>query len=566
VGRSCRQGDPIAPYLFILAIEPLLRQLKHDDEVVGLQTPLQEVKFTAYADDITLLLKNQASLDKALAIIDDFGSTSGLLLNRDKTEIMLLDASTEEEANTIKVTGVVHAAAENRHLAEKENFEPLIAKLRNMVNTWKMRALSLTGRAMVAKAQGWAQFQHISMAVHVPTWAAKQIDDILYKFIWKGPDRVKRVAMTSGDDRSLKLFETKVLNDMHLAQWLSRAAAPANAWADFLPQETIDHILRDGGKAKAYYKPKPNDSRFHTLVVRALQDLQETYNPHKIRENSTLEGNSLFRDRDRKTLKLPQLRRLRYRVVADVLEADGSLKDKPLECAQNLALAMEWEAIRRYVMPTVQRHTYAPRSDTNTVTRTGTCVIGDQALPSDRITYRLLAKAIRNLSPQITPPKWAKATAALGTETPISYRNMKKWAADTRTRDFVFRWNSGLLYARKDLHRFNIKDKHECIGCNSPEQTVEHLFWHCQRTRWLVREVASRLRIPPAALDPEYNGFIPHLQMKIFHIIYVKNFDDTLPSPDEVVAELRNWLAVEKAIRERLDQTEKFLKLWDKFL
>jgi hypothetical protein len=102
VGRSCRQGDPIAPYLFILAIEPLLRQLKHDKEVVGLQTPSQEVKFTAYADDITLLLKNQDSLDKALAIIDDFGSTSGLLLNRDKTEIMLLDATAEDETNTIK--------------------------------------------------------------------------------------------------------------------------------------------------------------------------------------------------------------------------------------------------------------------------------------------------------------------------------------------------------------------------------------------------------------------------------------------------------------------------------
>jgi hypothetical protein len=71
VGRSCRQGDPIAPYLFILAIEPLLRQIKSDNEIRGLDTPQREVKLTAYADDITLLLADRPSLEKALETIDD---------------------------------------------------------------------------------------------------------------------------------------------------------------------------------------------------------------------------------------------------------------------------------------------------------------------------------------------------------------------------------------------------------------------------------------------------------------------------------------------------------------
>jgi len=60
LGRSCRQGDPIAPYLFILALEPLIRKIKQEIRIVGMDTPGQ-IKLTAYADDLTLLLGNDDS-------------------------------------------------------------------------------------------------------------------------------------------------------------------------------------------------------------------------------------------------------------------------------------------------------------------------------------------------------------------------------------------------------------------------------------------------------------------------------------------------------------------------
>ena len=63
LGRSCRQGDPLAPYLFILAIEPLLRRLK--SELAGVQGPTDRVVLSAYADDLTLFVRSETDLQRA---------------------------------------------------------------------------------------------------------------------------------------------------------------------------------------------------------------------------------------------------------------------------------------------------------------------------------------------------------------------------------------------------------------------------------------------------------------------------------------------------------------------
>jgi hypothetical protein len=284
-----------------------------------------------------------------------------------------------------------------------------------------------------------------------------------------------------------------------------------------------------------------------------------------MRENSLLEGNPIFRDKDRKLLKLPQLRRAGVVAVADVIQDDGSLRPRPDECAQRLTLAMEWEAVRKYVWPTVQRLCYEPKSDLETVRREATMVLGEKALTRQELKYKKIVSAIRSCPPPM-PPRWSKAEPMRGSTKMISHNQMKKWAIDTRTRDFVFRWNAGLLYARKDLWRFGIKDSHECKGCNMPEQTIEHLFWHCTKTRSLLQGISTKLNIRPAALDPENDNYIGHLSMKVFHIIYVKNFEDADVGPDAICAELRNWLLTEKAIREKKGQMALFLSLWSDFI
>ena len=54
IGRGCRQGDPICPYLFILCAELLACKIRETDKIKGIKVNQTECKISQFADDTTL--------------------------------------------------------------------------------------------------------------------------------------------------------------------------------------------------------------------------------------------------------------------------------------------------------------------------------------------------------------------------------------------------------------------------------------------------------------------------------------------------------------------------------
>ena len=79
IGRGCRQGDPISPYLFLIRAEIMTILILNDPNIKGIRIEEPELKLTQFADDTTLMLDGtQHSLQSVLNTLEIYGSLSEL--------------------------------------------------------------------------------------------------------------------------------------------------------------------------------------------------------------------------------------------------------------------------------------------------------------------------------------------------------------------------------------------------------------------------------------------------------------------------------------------------------
>ena len=117
-----RQGCPMSPLLHVLYMEPFAGAVRRETSIRGLVLPGaggRVVKLTQYADDTTLLLRDEKSLEKALEVAARFSLAAGAKLNMHK----------------------------------KENWQSRIRKVKGKLGLWQSRRLSLAGKILVVKAE-----------------------------------------------------------------------------------------------------------------------------------------------------------------------------------------------------------------------------------------------------------------------------------------------------------------------------------------------------------------------------------------------------------------------------
>ena len=212
IEQGVKQGDALSSALFIISIDPLIRNIENNRNIPPLQLlPNCFLKTLAYADDIAIITPNmEIHTDNVFEEYSKLTKISGLTLNADKTEILNLSTvgkkSTTVNYNsqdfelthndTVTVCGNLLLLDES--ICYEANILKPISKFKEQLNRWKGRNLSINGKMIILKTFAISQLIFSTQFQSIKPKDLKRIEHLSYSFIWNGTDHVKRGILKSG--------------------------------------------------------------------------------------------------------------------------------------------------------------------------------------------------------------------------------------------------------------------------------------------------------------------------------------------------------------------------------
>ena len=79
-------------------------------------------------------------------------------------------------------------------LLHEKNFIERLDSIKKLINIWSSRGLSIYGKVTVIKSLLIPKFVYVSSLLPTPKELVKDLNRLLFKFLWKGTDKVTRAS------------------------------------------------------------------------------------------------------------------------------------------------------------------------------------------------------------------------------------------------------------------------------------------------------------------------------------------------------------------------------------
>ena len=266
--RGVRQGCPLSPLLFIIALEVFALNIRQTESIRGIAIKLNNFcihqKIKLYADDTTFLLNDLIDFREILSKIKEFSEVSGLYINVTKTVAMKIGTGGEQIhefegilfVNRIKLLGLYFSNYEPANQMSI-NWEGRIEKLERNLTLWTRRYLTLFGKVLVLKTFGISQFVYVMKSIGLPISVLQKINRMLFSFIWSKDfktgntfEKIKRRTLCKDlESGGLNMIDIIEMQNTFYIQWALKLITQKNEnWAA-IPRAMLKHV----GGEKVFY-------------------------------------------------------------------------------------------------------------------------------------------------------------------------------------------------------------------------------------------------------------------------------------------------------------------------
>ena len=507
LSRGVRQSDPLSPYLFIIALETLTIKIRNDDSIKEFKIGGETTKLSLFADDMTCFVRDKESYASLFAILESFGSCSGLRVNHEKTEILALGNSIlhEEDFNNHRVCEIIKILGVYFGYDEKQrndlNFRQTLKSIKKSINMWKWRNLSLLGKIQIIKTFAIPKLMFRASVIPISNDLVKEANSIFYNFIWNGKDKVKRCALISDIDKGgLKMLDIESMVSARRVICLKKFLEDyPSTWKSILNS----FILPVGGSLVLH-------CNFDTVKLKTQlpKYYKECFDAWSALNSSTpvtfndimneIIWNNKFICIDNKSVYRNDLVNLGIVKVGDLIT------DNNLFLHEDPYVPISPEQ-RFFIMGVV----HSLPSDWKTIIRSSVCTNERKPIPctpyiklncgsvpiSDVTSKQIYDSFLRKK--QIPPTAQQKLTDKYS-ETSINWEKVYslpfRTTLDSKLREFQYKILNNIVFTNDKLFRFGLSQSPNCTFCNEEPESIEHLLSRCKVSSEFWKEVLSWLK------------------------------------------------------------------------
>lgn len=253
IKKGVRQGDPMAPFLFVLAMEGLTVSLKEACSQfifngISLSEEGPGISHLMYADDVTFVGEwSESNFLNLNRILRCFFIASGLKVNLSKSKVFGVGVEHEELSRLAGILNCEPAAFPSTFLGLPiganmslcRNWKTVIDKFQSKLSKWKSSMLSFGGRLTLVNSVLSSLPLYFFSLFKAPKKIISTLESIRRNFLWGSYGRSRKIHWIAWEDLTKpKLFGGIGINSLSemnvalLTKWVWRLKSqPDSLWA-----------------------------------------------------------------------------------------------------------------------------------------------------------------------------------------------------------------------------------------------------------------------------------------------------------------------------------------------